>query len=252
MNAARNTFAEKSEGYSGARPHYPRALFEWVVKRCVRRENAWDCATGNGQAAVGLSRHFNRVYATDISEEQISYATSRDNIKYSVQAAEQTGFPDQSMDLVVVAQALHWFDYTKFWPEVARVARQHALFCAWGYDWLSSTPDVDEMLVKPFREIIAPFWAANNKVLWNGYVDAEIAFPFQRVETPHVSLDMHWRLDQLLAYMMTWSAFKHSRSNEGAASAMDKLIARASRLVSPGQRLPVRMPLKMVAGRIKD
>lgn len=157
MRAKRNTFAECSDAYATARPGYPADLFRWVATHCLRRDTAWDCATGNGQAAVGLAPFFAHVYATDISPEQLTHAMHRDNISYVVARAEQCAFQSASFDLVAVAQSLHWFEYERFWPEVVRVARPGAFFCAWGYDWLESIPEVDKQLIEPFRAIIAPF-----------------------------------------------------------------------------------------------
>jgi ubiquinone/menaquinone biosynthesis C-methylase UbiE len=226
-------------------------LYEWLASQCVRHDAAWDCASGNGQAAVGLSRHFRRVLATDISAEQIAHGIPRKSIQYTVQSAEQTTFESNSFDLITVAQALHWFDYARFWPEVIRVARPGALFCAWGYDWFTTdAPGVDGAVVTPFRQIIAPFWAANNSLLWNGYRKEDVSFPFEPIECPSLSLVMEWRFEQLLEYMMTWSAFKLSRANSEAADAMDELLKSAGSIVTPETKVVVRMPLKMVAGRV--
>jgi ubiquinone/menaquinone biosynthesis C-methylase UbiE len=48
-----------------------------------------------------------------------------------VQSAESTTFIDESFDAVCVAQALHWFDYELFWPEVQRVLKPSGVFAAW-------------------------------------------------------------------------------------------------------------------------
>jgi ubiquinone/menaquinone biosynthesis C-methylase UbiE len=250
MQLPRNTFSEQSDIYYKVRPHYPSALYEWISQMCIQRKNAWDCATGNGQAAVGLSAYFETVQATDISEQQISYAMQQENITYSVSSAETTIFSPESFDLVVVAQALHWFDYDRFWPEVSRVARRDAFFCAWGYDWLSSTTEIDTILIKPLRSLLDPFWAKKNLLLWNGYHSKDIAFPYERLETPSFVLETQWQLDHLLEYMMTWSAFKNSRGDSAVVASIDQLISVAKTLVLSDKELPIRMPLKIVAGWI--
>jgi len=84
-----------------------------------QRDAAWDCATGNGQAAVDIAPHFAVVQATDLSREQVAQGLAVTNVVYSAQPAESTHFADNTFDLITVAQALHWFDYDKFWPEVA-------------------------------------------------------------------------------------------------------------------------------------
>lgn len=247
-----NTFSEKSVNYAEARPHYPNDLYVWIAEQCTRREAAWDCATGNGQAAIGLSRHFKQVTATDISQEQIDHSMLRDNIDYQVRSAEESGLEDDSVDLITVAQALHWFDYDRFWPEVQRVARPGALFCAWGYAWLNSLPVIDEGLIIPFRKAIEPFWAPNNKILWDGYRIDQIRFPFAPIVTPGFEISLQWSVRQLVDYMKTWSAYKLSRKNAEAASTLDKITADAITLAPDKETIPVRMPLIVIAGFIKS
>ena len=116
-------FSEKSDLYAAARPTYPGILFRSIAGQSPGRERAWDCATGNGQAAVGLARHFAHVEATDASAEQIANAIAAPNVRYSVQPAESTSFAAASFDAITVAQARHWFDLDRFHAEVRRVLR---------------------------------------------------------------------------------------------------------------------------------
>src|SRR5690606_3306632 len=106
-----------------ARPGYPEALFEWLASQCEDRSLAWDCATGSGQAAIALARHFRQVIATDASAEQIANAGTAERVEYRVASAERSGLADESVDLVTVAQALHWFDIAAFHAEVKRVLK---------------------------------------------------------------------------------------------------------------------------------
>ena len=57
-------FSDHSKLYASARPTYPEELFGFVASIAPARERVWDCATGNGQAAVGLARYFAEVEAT--------------------------------------------------------------------------------------------------------------------------------------------------------------------------------------------
>jgi ubiquinone/menaquinone biosynthesis C-methylase UbiE len=164
-----NTFAEAPHLYAAARPFYPPELFDWIASQCEERDVAWDCATGNGQAAVALSRRFRTVQASDVSPEQLSARFSAPNIVYSTQPAEETSFGSGTFDLVSVAQALHWFDFRRFWPEVRRVAKQGAFFCAWGYAWFAYPEEVETELILPVKRLLEPFWAAENRILWKGY-----------------------------------------------------------------------------------
>ena len=250
MNGTDNTFAVLSEAYSLARPRYPSALFEWLSEQCEQRLSAWDCATGNGQAAVGLAEHFARVEATDISVEQIAHAVPHPGVRYWVAKAESSGLPDSSVDLVTVAQALHWFDFDAFWPEVRRVARPNAFFCAWGYNWPQTTPSIDRELVAPFRTLLSPFWVPKNRILWNGYRVEDTLFPFARTEAPSYAIEVDWTLSQLVEYMKTWSAYGRIHRDPATCEAVDALFERAKRLLAPEEVLRVKTPLVVVAGRV--
>jgi len=116
-------FSEKSDAYARSRPSYPDTLYAFIASVAPGTQSVWDCATGNGQAAAGLARHFATVEATDASAEQIRNAAAAPNVRYSVQPAERTDFPDGSCDAVCVAQALHWFDLDRFYAEVRRVLK---------------------------------------------------------------------------------------------------------------------------------
>jgi len=114
-------FSKQAVGYAKFRPRYPRKLFDYLGSIAPSRQFAWDCGTGNGQAAVGLASVFDRVIATDASEKQIANAQSRKLVDYRVAPAENSGIESETLDLIMVAQALHWFDLDRFYPEAERV-----------------------------------------------------------------------------------------------------------------------------------
>jgi SAM-dependent methyltransferase len=190
------------------------------------------------------------VDATDISAEQIAQALPHPRVRYAVASAEASGLPDGACDLVAVAQALHWFRFEQFWMEVRRVARPNAFFCAWAYVWPESTPAVDQELVSPFRAIINPYWASNNRIVWDGYRTEDVGFPFDRVSSPSFAIEVGWTLDQLVDYLMTWSAYKRSRRDASARTAIDDLLRRARSLIPANEEIQIRMPLTVLAGRV--
>jgi ubiquinone/menaquinone biosynthesis C-methylase UbiE len=117
-------FSSRSVKYALYRPTYPAELFQYLVSSCPVRELAWDCATGNGQAATCLRQYFKKVIATDISSTQISEARKDKKIDYRVASVVHSGLKAQSIDLIVVAQALHWFDIAAFYCEAERVLKK--------------------------------------------------------------------------------------------------------------------------------
>ncbi len=187
------------------RPEYPAALFEFVAGLAPSHRLAWDCATGNGQAARGLAGYFEKVVATDASPEQIALAQGPANIEFRVSPAESSGLPDESVDLITAAQALHWFDAGVFFREVQRVLVPRGAIAVWGYgDPVLDTPELQRILHEFNRGTIESYWLPERKLLLDGY--ATIPFPFEEVHVPTFVLEREITLPELIGYIRTWSA----------------------------------------------
>jgi SAM-dependent methyltransferase len=197
-------FNDKAELYESSRPIYPQEIYSYLASLCSSQDLAWDSACGNGQAAVGLIKEFNRVYATDVSKEQIFNAKPHHNISYEVSPSEKVNLENRSCDLICVAQALHWFDYSQFWPEATRVLKPNGVFCAFGYNWASVSTEIDNVINTSIVKIIEPFWAPQNKLLWNHYRDLQI--PFEKIESPNFTMSVSWNLNEYFNFLHTFSA----------------------------------------------
>jgi len=197
-------FDDKSELYAQARPSYPPALYRFLAAQCHVTERAWDCACGSGQSAVDLIHYFNRVDATDVSPNQIAHALRHPCIAYAVSPSERTAFAAGRFDLICVAQALHWMRFDAFWPEVKRVLKPGGVFAAWGYSWTRIEPEIDRRIQTYLLDVIAPYWAKQNQLLWNQYRD--VALPFEPIERPDFVMETEWTLGELMAYLHTWSS----------------------------------------------
>ncbi len=239
-------FSVKSDHYAAIRPQYPEELFTFIKEHASVFNKAWDCATGNGQAAVGLAKMFSSVEASDISENQIANAFYRDNIRYSVQHAEKTSFADNSFDVICVAQALHWFHFEKFWPEIKRLLKEDGLFIAFSYAWSSVNEDVDSVIDTQWRPAIEPYWAENNKLCWNGY--ASIPVPFERLSAPKMKLTQSWTRAEYLSYLGSWSASRLFIEDNGDLKF--NALAGLLKNVWPNEteKKTVIMPLSVLAG----
>jgi ubiquinone/menaquinone biosynthesis C-methylase UbiE len=112
----KDNFSQQAASYAQFRPGYPKALFEWLCNQVINRRSALDSGTGNGQVAVQLADYFEEVWATDISEKQLSH-TVKENIHYKKEAGEKTDFSDNQFDLLTVAQAIHWYQFDLFYPK---------------------------------------------------------------------------------------------------------------------------------------
>ena len=206
-------FSDASDDYRQFRPGYPDALFEWLSNISPSHEQAWDCATGNGQSAAALARHFTNVIATDGSEQQIKAAVPVENVSYQV-ARETCGSIDaDSIDLITVAQALHWFDTDTFFREVSRVLKPGGLLAVWGYNLLSVNPSIDELINKLYHETVGSWWPPERRLLEHGY--SNISFPWPAMATPDFNMSATWQRQQLIGYLGTWSAVKRYAQNTG-------------------------------------
>jgi SAM-dependent methyltransferase len=196
-------FSEVSERYAAIRPHYPDALFARCAQLAPARRSAWDCATGNGQAAHGMARWFEHVHATDASAAQIAHAIPHERIHYALAPADASGLPEASVDLVTVAQALHWLDRPRFFAEAQRVLRPDGIIAVFGYPWFYVSADIDALVDELLLQPVVRYWLPNRQLLWDGYLTVE--FPFEELTPSRLAIYVDWNLEQLLGYYLTSS-----------------------------------------------
>jgi ubiquinone/menaquinone biosynthesis C-methylase UbiE len=206
----KDNFTAVASGYSKFRPHYPDEMIDYIVSLVSNRETALDVATGNGQVAVALSKHFEQVIATEISEAQLQNAMPSDNITYKLAAAEDMPFDAQAFDLVTVAQAVHWFDFDRFYAEIRRVLKPDGIIAVTGYGLFSTNPGSDKILRDFYDNIVGPYWDAERRYLDENYTT--IPFPFDEIDAPEFVNRFQWSFDQLTGYLETWSATQHYKA----------------------------------------
>jgi len=198
-------FSPLASVYSEFRPTYPGALLDYVASLCRKRTVAWDCACGSGQATMALAARFDRVLATDASAKQIAEARTDPKISYRVSTAEASGLDDASVDLVVVAQAAHWFDLRRFYAEVQRVLRAGGVLALWSYGPLHVESGAIDRLVQSFyHDTVGPFWPPERRLVDEGY--RQLPFPYPDIPPPPLRMQEQWPLARLLGYVRSWSA----------------------------------------------
>jgi len=206
-------FSTQAQDYAQYRPHYPETLFDYLSNLCKEHELAWDCATGNGQAAVKLAEKFKKVIATDLSTAQITVAEKLPNIEYRVEPAEQATLIEHSVDLITVATAYHWFDISAFAHEVHRILKPDGVLAVWCYGLCHIDPKLDDLFQHFYYDTVGEFWPAGRKYIDERY--ETIAFPFPRLQTPKFYMETHWNLAQFLGYLSTWSAVQYYKKAKG-------------------------------------
>ena len=173
---------------------------------------AWDCATGSGQAALGLAPHFRRVVATDASAEQVRHAGPHPGIDYLVAPAEASGLADRSVDLVTVAQAAHWLDLPRFYAEVARVLKPEGVVALWGYGRMVLPGEMDAPFRRFYGETVGPYWPPERALIDDAY--RSLDFPFAEIRAQAFHIEVEWTLPRLLDYLSTWSAVKRYQAEQ--------------------------------------
>lgn len=243
----KDNFSGHSSDYARYRPTYPDELFHFLYEHLDSYEAAWDCGTGNGQVAVKLAAQFKQVYATDLSKNQLAQAPAHPNITYRVERAEEAAFDDHSMDLITVAQAIHWFDFDVFYAVVNRVLKPGGLLAVLGYTLLTVDDAVDVVIHQIYEDILGDeYWDPERKYIEERY--QTIPFPLTDVEVPKFTQSLTWSYDQLLGYLNTWSAVKHYIHRQGA-NPVDSLEPDLRRAWGTDDRKVVYFPILLRVGR---
>jgi len=156
---------------------------------------------------------FDHVIATDASEKQIANAQSHDKVQYRVAPAENSGIGPETIDLIMVAQALHWFDLDRFYAEARRVLKADGVLAASAYNLLHIEPAVDAIVNRYYHEVVGPFWPPERELVERF---ANLSFPFHEIDTPQFEMTVQWNLDHLLGYLRTWSSTQRFIAAKGS------------------------------------
>jgi SAM-dependent methyltransferase len=239
-------FSQQASDYAKYRPGYPPELFAWLKTLPAGQGLVWDVGTGNGQAAVELAQLFGSVVATDPSAQQIASAKPHPRVIYRVAPAEESDLKDASVDLVTIAQALHWFDLNRFYSQVQRVLTQGGAIVAWTYALNEVDRDIDSIVHRFYTDVVGPYWPPERAHVESGY--RTLPFPFREIEPPLIAMRTEWSANDYLGYMRTWSATQRYTQANG--------VDPVGRVADPLTRAwgesirEVRWPLRIRAGRI--
>jgi SAM-dependent methyltransferase len=247
-SAFKDHFSERSADYAAARPTYPPELARFLAEQSPGRRLALDCGCGTGQLSVQLADHFAEVVATDASAAQIAAATPHPRVSYRVAPAEASGLPSSSADLVVAAQAAHWFDLPAFYAEAKRVARPGALLALVTYGVLHVDGAAEPLIQDFYWHIVGPYWPPGREHVEVGY--RSLPFPYPEIAHPDLAIELTWTRDDFLAYVDTWSAMRGAEKAIGRKPFDDFAAALAS-CWPDGEARRVRWPLSIRAGHIE-
>jgi len=245
---AKDLFSKQSDLYARYRPTYPKELYEYILSFVKEKNTVWDCATGNGQAAVVLAAHFKKVIATDISAAQIEKATLKENIEYLVCPAESTLFADNTFDLVTVAQAYHWLKWKEFKKEVTRVCKPEAIIAIWTYNRNKiGDKKIDDTIFSFYENVTKPFWDYERKYVEELYKTVE--FDYELLPVKDFETTLNWQREDMIGYISSWSAIQKYIKVNGN-SPIPIIEEEINKLWPKGEVKKVNFPIYLRLGRV--
>lgn len=244
---ATSHFAEGGARYARHRPTYPPALGEALAALCQHHDLAVDVGCGTGQLSGVLAQHFCKVVASDVSESQIENAAAHPKVHYQVAPAEALIVDPQTADLLVAAQAAHWFDLEGFYESSRQALKPEGVIALVTYGVLSLKGPAKMVFEHFYWETLEPHWAPERAHVETGY--KKLPFPFARLETPALVIQRDWTLTDFLGYVQTWSAVRHLKKAGGGdvLDAFEEALGAA--WGEPGLTKRVTWPLTVIAGR---
>jgi SAM-dependent methyltransferase len=242
-------FSERAKQYAKHRPRYPAEIFNYLASIAPAKELAWDVGTGNGQVALELAKHFKHVIATDASVDQIENAFQHERIDYRIEPAERTSITLQTVDLVTVGTAVHWFDFGAFYEEVRRVCKPNGVLAVWVYNLPTIEPQVDKLLDRFTNKILKPYWPERLHYLFEQY--RALPFPFEEIIPPKFTMETEWNLDDLVGFLSSWSAIPIYLKAEGVHP-VDKILTELQEgWGDPAKKKLVKWPLFFRIGEVQ-
>jgi trans-aconitate 3-methyltransferase len=188
--------ADQGKKYSAIRRDYHSDVYKFVLDHHVatggQLGTIMDVGCGPGNATRSFAPHFEHAIGLDPSEGMLATAKAENphittksgaSIRFEQSIAEQLGLnlsppiADESIDLITIANAAHWFDMNGFYPAAARVLRPGGTLALWTSGHITPHPDLpnsvaigmvlDKYRQKELEEYITP----GNRLARDSYKD---------------------------------------------------------------------------------
>ncbi|KAK7475669.1 hypothetical protein BaRGS_00033095 [Batillaria attramentaria] len=231
-------------------------IFNFCKETACDFSLAVDVGCGSGQSTVPLAAYFDKVIGVDVSESQIAKApTDIPNLCFRVGPAEDLSFlEDASADLVTVAQAMHWMDVGKLYPEVQRVLRPGGSFVSFGYGLVTSDEQVIQDVFDHFYDyILGQYWYGGREKVREHYRGYSLPFPDWR-RNDSLRMERTWSVDHVIGYLISSSGWHQYLADNPESKAMEEIRNRLRQACRSGgqtetERLvKVRWPVFMLMG----
>ena len=203
--------------YSKYRPTYPqtvvKAITSYVTIVGGSLGLALDVACGSGQSTFYLKDTFKQIIGVDISKAQVEEAKRKcttqkiDNILFRLGNGTELPIESDSVDVVTIAQALHWLDRDKFFAECKRVLKHKGCLVAYGYGNVCLVNEQCNTLVSNFyRNTLQGCWHDARS-----HIDDEfhgIHLPFSNTKRVDMRMSYESSLEAFIGYVSSWSGYQ--------------------------------------------
>ncbi|XP_023221729.1 putative methyltransferase DDB_G0268948 [Centruroides sculpturatus] len=143
---------EQASAYAKFRPSPPQFITDKILKYLEEKinppyEHVLDVGCGTGQSSIVWKPYFRNITGCDISSAQIEEArkkSSFENVNFIICPSEKIPFPDNSVQMISVVTALHWFDIEEFFKEAKRLLIRNGVLAVQNYHTVRVKFDTDE------------------------------------------------------------------------------------------------------------
>ena len=121
----RNPFqsAGGASRYAAGRPEMHRLFMDRMRPWLGGHALGADVACGTGLSSLALTDLVDKVLAFDASAAMLAHAIPHPKVTYALAPAEALPLPDACLDVLSVAQGIHWFDRPRFYAEGRRTLK---------------------------------------------------------------------------------------------------------------------------------
>lgn len=174
-----------------------------------------------GRLVSQIAEHYNSVIATDVSEGQLRHAIAHPKVRYLHTPADLSEDDlvavvggEGSLDIVIVATSIHWFDVPLFYAVVNRVLKKPGgVLAVWGYNY--DIHPFEDKLQGQLYSAMRPYMDPRTRLAMDRY--RELPFPFEPVgvgcegKPADVHMEVDMTLDDLTGLVLTGSVATTAR-----------------------------------------
>lgn len=183
MSAFANTNFGASD-YEKFRPVYPSEFYDFLRSQFAGKPSlAVDLGCGTGQATVALAELADKVIGIDNSQTMVDQANKshpQSNISFRVgnDSNFEQHFSPESIDLITVAEAAHYFDLPNFYPKAHKLLKKGGLLAIWAYygQGVEGHPAVADIYEKYMdgEDLMGKYWSKGKQIVTEFYQNDKI------------------------------------------------------------------------------